>query len=249
MARLEGSRPAVDAYPMGDPTIDGDCIDFTGAVPGTGPNPVDAGPFSVLVLDNLGAPLPTTQVDSWGAHTGLIAGWTLEAKVRGRCPVIQATLVHFSQPALMEAYNADGTLAGTATMSPTQNVAQTLTIQGTSIAFVRIHAPANETLLLRLCCCADLACKADKETKEGKESKDAKELPKELLKERKEFFKEPKELKELPKEQVKEPKEISARSVACHHECRLPPSKIGWHTSSQCSVGLSTSSSRRLGPT
>ena len=54
----------------------------------------------------------------------------------------------------MEAYNADGSLAGIATMTPTQNVAQTLTIEGSAIAFVRIHCPAGRddpaaALLLR----------------------------------------------------------------------------------------------------
>lgn len=210
IARLEGMQQAAGAYPMGDPKLDGDCLDFSGAAPGTGPNPVGAGSFSILVLDPAGTPLPASEVSSWGAHTGLNAGWMLEAKIGGRCPVVQATLVHFSQPAVMEAYNADGTLAGTATMSPTQNVAQTLTIQGTAIAYLRIHSPANETLLVRLCCCADVTCKGEKESKEGKEGKeqkegkDWKELPKEL-KDLKEF---PKEHLKEPHKELKEPKEI-----------------------------------------
>ena len=195
VARLEGTQQAAGAYPMGEPKLDGDCLDFSGAAPGPGPNPVGAGSFSILVLDHTGTPLPASEVSSWGAHTGLNAGWTLEAKIGGRCPVVQATLVHFSQPAVMEAYNADGTLAGSATMSPTHNVAQTLTIQGTAIAYVRIHSPANETLLVRLCCCADVICKGDKEGKEGKEHKEHKEG--------KDWKEPPKELKEL-----KEPKEI-----------------------------------------
>lgn len=217
--RVARLQQAAGAYPMDDPKVDGDCVDFGGAAPGPGPNPVGAGSFSIVVLDHTGAPLPATQVDSWGGHTGLNAGWTLEAKVDGRCPVIQATLVHFAAPATMEAYNSDGTLAGSATMSPTQNVAQTLTIQGTSIAFVRIHSPSNETLLVRLCCCANVVCKRDKESKEGKEGpkegkewnpKELKEFPKEHHKELKDHikeFKEPiKEIKE-PHKEMKEPKE------------------------------------------
>ena len=100
-------------------------------------------------------------------------------------------------------------------MTPTQNVAQTLTIQGTAIAVVRIHCPSDETLLLRLCCCAETPCKGRDEEKpwladhkaivKEKELKEFKEPLKEIkepLKELKEG-KEPKELKEL-----KEPKEI-----------------------------------------
>ena len=216
VARLEGWAPAADIVPMGDPSVESGCIDFTRAAPGPGPNPVNAAQYSVLVLDHTGTPPPNTEVVTWGAHTGLNAGFTLEAKIRGRCPVVQATLVHFSQPAVMEAFESDGTSAGTASMSPTQGVAQTLTIQGKSIAFVRIHAPANETLLLRLCCCAELVCRPDKadkefkEPKEIKEPKEFKEFPKEISKEIKEQHKEflPKEFKEVHKD-IKEPiKEI-----------------------------------------
>ena len=159
---------------------------------------------------------PATQVVNWGSFTGLNAGWTTEIKVDGECPTVQATLVHFAQPATMEAYNSDGTLAGTATMTPTQMVAQTLTIEGTAISFVRITCPQDETILLGLCCCADTTCKsADEEKpfladhkavvkdKELKEPKEFKEPYKEKL-EFKEQIKEPKELKE----QVKEPKEF-----------------------------------------
>jgi hypothetical protein len=126
----------------------------------------------------------------------------MEIKIGGECPIVQATLVHFAQPATMEAFNADGSLAGTATMTPTQMVEQTLTIEGTAIAYVRIYSPSDETILLSLCCCADVPCKSRDEEKPWladhkaviKEPKEFKEL-KEPIKE----FKEPKELKE-PKE-------------------------------------------------
>ena len=52
----------------------------------------------------------------------------------------------------MEAFNADGTLAGTATMTPSQMVEQTLTIEGSAIVYVRIYSPADETILLCFCC-------------------------------------------------------------------------------------------------
>jgi hypothetical protein len=133
----------------------------------------------------------------------------MEIKLDGECPVVQATLVHFAAPATMEAYNADGSLAGTATMTPTQMVAQTLMIEGSAIAFVRIHSPQDETILLRLCCCADTPCKDRDEEKpwlvDHKAVIKDKELQKEL-KERKEYIKEPKEFKE-PFKEMKEPKE------------------------------------------
>ncbi len=192
------------------------CVDFTTLAVGPGPNPVPASPFHVRVLDHLGAPLGATQVVNWGSFTGLNAGFTAEIKVERECPTVQATLVHFAQPATMEAYNSDGSLAGTSTMTPTQMLEQTLTIEGTAISFVRITCPSNETILLSLCCCADTTCKSAEEDKpyladhkavvkdkELKEPKDFKEPHKEKL-EFKEQIKEPKELKE----QVKEPKEF-----------------------------------------
>lgn len=209
VARLEATLQATGARAMWEPRVEGNCIDFGGPAPGPGPNPVSAGTFSITLYDHTGAQLPASQVSSWGSHAGLNAAWTLEAKLGSRCPVVQATLVHFAQPAVMEAYDSSGTLVGTATMGPTQNVEQTLTIQGASIAYVRIRSPQNETLLLRLCCCEEVTCKA----KESKEGKDWKELPKEIPKEHIKELKEPhKELKEFPKELEKavkdEPKEF-----------------------------------------
>lgn len=134
------------------------CVEFTALLPGAGPNPLAASPFHLHVSDHAGAPLPATQIVDWGAFTGLNAGWTTEIKLERGCPTVQATLVHFAQPATMEAYNSDGTLAGTTTMTPSQMVEQTLTIDGTDIAYVRIVCPQDETILLGLCCCADADC-------------------------------------------------------------------------------------------
>jgi len=173
------------------------CVDLTALPVGPGANPVAAPPFYVHVLDYTGAPLPATQVVSWGSFTGLNAGWTMEIKVDGECPTVQATLVHFAHPATMEAYNSDGTLAGTSTMTPTQMLEQTLTIEGTAISFVRITSPQNETILLGLCCCADTTCKSREEEKPF--LADHKTVTKDKDKE----FKEPKEFKE-----GKEPKEF-----------------------------------------
>jgi hypothetical protein len=189
--------------------VDG-CLDFAGLAPGVGPNPVSAPPFDITVFDYTGAPMPQTALSTWGAHTGLNAGWALEAKVSGECPIIQATLVHFVQGAMLEAWNADGTYAGSATMSPTQNVPQTLTIQGTAIARVRITSHQNETLLLKLCCCSELRCEPGGKAKEWKDKEPIKEL-KEPVKELKEF-KEPKEWKE-PFKELKDIREVGGGEI------------------------------------
>jgi len=181
------------------PVQDG-CAEF-GLLPvGAGPNPVVAPPFYVTILDYTGIPQPMTQVVNWGAHTGLNAGWTAEIKLDGECPVVQATLVHFAHPATMVAYNADGSLAGTATMGDTQNVAQTLTIEGSAIAYVQITSPQDETILVSLCCCDDTACKSCEEEKPFLADHKTIRKDKEIFKE----LKEPKEFKELKEKEVKE---------------------------------------------
>jgi Peptidase S7, Flavivirus NS3 serine protease len=213
LARIEAALTgrAAGMGAMWDAKVERGCVDFSQLPPGPGPNPVPAPPFFLTVLDYMGMPLPSTDVVSWGAFSGLNAGWTTEIKIDGKCPVVQATLVHFARASTMEAYNADGTLAGTATMTPTQMVAQTLTIQGSAIVFVRIHCPSDETILLSFCCCEDTPCKGHDEEKpylvdnKGIVKEPIKEL-KEPLKEFKEG-KEPKEFKEQIKE-IKEPKEF-----------------------------------------
>ena len=191
----------------------GSCVDF--ACVETGGDMVVAPPFYLTVLDYNGNPMPT-EIVSWGAHTGLSAGWTVEIKIDGYCPIVQATLVHFSAPATMEAWSGDGSYAGSATMTDVQDVTQTLTIEGIEVTYVRITAPQDETILLSLCCCANLLCgtgeerqaiakpdqseyKAYKEFKEPKEFKEwGKDLKEKEFKER--LPKEWKEWKEDPKE-------------------------------------------------
>jgi len=177
-----------------DVPVRGGCALFGSLPVGPGPNPVAAPPFYLTVLDYTGTPQPMTSVVNWGAHTGLNAGWTVEIKIDGKCPAVQATLVHFARAATMEAYNSDGSLAGTATMGDAQNVAQTLTIEGDAITYVRITCPSNETILVSLCCCCGTACTPckDKEKEKEKDWKEFKEFKEKDLKEPKEF----KELRE-----------------------------------------------------
>jgi hypothetical protein len=67
------------------------------------------------------------------------------------CAVVEATLVTAAQPAVLEAFNSDGTQAGVLAMTGTQNVAETLPVTGTSIDRAVITARADESVLLRFC--------------------------------------------------------------------------------------------------
>jgi hypothetical protein len=127
------------------------CVELAALPPGSGPNPrVDQG-VSFEVLDHTGTPRPTTEIRPMGSFSGLDAGFRVDIKLPQACSAIEATLVHLSQPASLEAFNSDGSSAGTDTMSGPQNVAETLTVAGASIESATITAPQNEALLLRLC--------------------------------------------------------------------------------------------------
>ena len=82
-------------------------------------------------------------------------GLTPASPPRSRSPVpcvaVEATLVHFSQPAQIEAFEVGGASAGVVTMSVGQRTSEALAITGSAIDRVVIKAPQNETLLLRFC--------------------------------------------------------------------------------------------------
>jgi hypothetical protein len=127
------------------------CIELAALPVGTGPNPRIEQGVSFEVRDHTGSPMPGTDVETQGAFTGLDAGFSTEIRLPQLCSAVEATLVHFSRPATLEAFNSDGSSAGTAAMSGPQSVAEALTVTGASIDRALIRAPQDETLLLRLC--------------------------------------------------------------------------------------------------
>lgn len=127
------------------------CIDFSALPPGPGPNPQVQQGVSFEVRDHAGTPVANTRIWAQGAFTGLDTSFTTEIKLPQPCSLVEATLVHFAQPATFEAFNTDGTSAGVRSMSGPQNAPETLTIPGASIGSAVIRAPADETILLRFC--------------------------------------------------------------------------------------------------
>jgi hypothetical protein len=85
------------------------------------------------------------------AFTGLDVGFRTEIVLPVPCTAVEATLVHLSQPATLEAFESGGGSAGSLTMTVGQNVAETLRITGSTIDRAVITAPQDETLLLRFC--------------------------------------------------------------------------------------------------
>jgi hypothetical protein len=157
VAAIESMLTGETLAPFPWPPVRRPCADLTALPVGPVSNPLGIGPVSVTVFDYTGAQPPQAQVVSWGGRTGLNVGFRAELALRG-CPVVQLTLAHFAQPATAEAWNADGTYAGSASMGTAQNQPQTLTISGTAITRVVIRAPSNETILMQVCCCARVDC-------------------------------------------------------------------------------------------
>jgi hypothetical protein len=127
------------------------CIELSPLPLGPGPNPrveqgvsftVDGG-ANPTQIRSLSGPLAT--------FTGLDVGRKTDIELPVPCAAVEATLMTLAQPATFDAFNSDGTLAGSLTMSGAQNVAEPLRIPGTSIEKAVITASQSETLLLRFC--------------------------------------------------------------------------------------------------
>lgn len=127
------------------------CVELAALPVGAGPNPRDEGGVSFEVFDVAGSPRPTTDVPPQGSFVGLDLGRIMQIKLPLPCSSVEATVMHMAQPVTLEAFNSDGSSAGTDTSSATQNAAETLTVSGASIESATITAPQNEALLLRLC--------------------------------------------------------------------------------------------------
>jgi hypothetical protein len=130
------------------PTEVRQCIDFRTMQPGTGPNPRTERGTSFTVQEPSTA---QTRIMTSGSFTGLDCGRQLEIALSSPTTRVELTLVHTAVPARIAAFNANGTSAGTASMSGPPQQAETLSLTGTAIQRVVVTAPQNETLLLEFC--------------------------------------------------------------------------------------------------
>jgi len=128
------------------------CIDFQQFGPTVLSNPFTYRGMIFTAFDHASNPWPDPGIYTWGGFTGFQCGFTLVVQFPQPCREVEVTLVHFSSPASVEAYNTDGMLAGTASMSGPEQQAETLAVSGESIGHLLVYAPQNETLLLTLCC-------------------------------------------------------------------------------------------------
>jgi hypothetical protein len=121
-----------------------ECIDFRSATPGPGPNPRNEQGVIFVIRDFQGNLAPQSEIKNGGLNTG----FELEIRLPSSAAAVELTLVHTATPPTVEAFNRDGTRAGTATMTGS---AETLRITGTEIDRVVVKAPNNEARLLNFC--------------------------------------------------------------------------------------------------
>jgi hypothetical protein len=127
------------------------CVDLAALSVGQGPNPRTESGLVFTVSDHTGTPMPNTEIRTDAGFTGLNMGFSTRVQLPTPASGVDVTLVHFAQPARVEAYDAAGVLVATATMSGPQRSVETLTVSGPQITQAVIHAPQNETLMLKIC--------------------------------------------------------------------------------------------------
>ncbi len=130
-----------------------ECIAFETFSPSTNPNPWIVGGITLEVFDYQYIPVSKALVEDWSGWKGLHCNYRTRISLPDNYSSVEATLVHrhSSSDKRIEAYTANWTLVGTASMSAPQEVAETLKIKGKDIRWVVIEASQDETLLLRFC--------------------------------------------------------------------------------------------------
>jgi hypothetical protein len=115
------------------PGADQTCADFQSFPTRSGANPLAEKGASFLVRDHNGLVKPQTNITALGGFKGLDCGATLEINLPLAVLEVELTLVHFSSPARIEAFESDGSSAATVSTNSQQHVAQTFKLSGTAI--------------------------------------------------------------------------------------------------------------------
>ena len=229
-ALLSGGQPGAPHVEPQGTTV---CADFSTAPVTTGPNPVSSSGATFEVFDYTDTAVAATRVDEWGGIRGLNANYRTRITFPP-CNKVKLVVTHFN-PAGATAYAFDtaSNQVAVASTTPTQGVAQTLTLVGANITRVELKCPQNEVLIKKFCHCATFKKPEKLEGKEKLEPKELKEKPEpKELKEKPE----PKELKEKPepkelkeKPEPKELKEFHEPKQIMEPKQFMEPKQIGEH--------------------
>jgi hypothetical protein len=124
------------------------CVDFL-ALDGKIADSVDG--LQLAAFDAQGTRRPHVAVRSSGGFRGVDCANHLEISLPAATVRVVLTLVHFAQPGRVAARAADGHVVASASMSAAVDTAETITLAAPGIARIVIIAPADETLVTRLC--------------------------------------------------------------------------------------------------
>ncbi len=101
----------------------------------------------------------TQRLRGGGSVTGLDCGFALEVALAAPADAVRLHLVHFAEPATVDALDASGAVVDRARMSNGAGEPEWLVLRG-DIQTIRIDAPADETILIEL-------CRGEEEAEEG----------------------------------------------------------------------------------
>jgi hypothetical protein len=127
------------------------CVDFA-KLRADPPAPVDTiDGLIIQVCGRDGAPLPHAKLRTKGKMRGVDCSHRLDVELPAPSGRVVITLVSFAQPAQLTGFALDGSAVASAVMHAPSKRVETIALSGPEIARVRIDAPQDETLLLRLC--------------------------------------------------------------------------------------------------
>jgi hypothetical protein len=126
------------------------CLDIGAFPAGSHPNPWSIAGYEFSIFEWDGTPASTADVLAMGVATGLNANYETRITLPGPASSVNITLIHFSSPATVKAYDAGGAFVDSATMT-VAGTPQTLTLSGPGITSLVVFAPQNETLILEIC--------------------------------------------------------------------------------------------------
>ncbi|HET8914006.1 MAG TPA: hypothetical protein VFN23_21210, partial [Ktedonobacteraceae bacterium] len=134
----------------GDPPATRTVIDFSNRAPGSGPNPDTEQGVSFNAFDANGKSLPVSHILSvpgMGTQvTGFDCQWNVNVTLPTPATFVQLTLTPLVKSVRVEAFNADGSSAGSATtMIPYGRTPETLTITGQAITRIVIQPHSDFT--------------------------------------------------------------------------------------------------------
>jgi hypothetical protein len=157
----EGIRRVIDTSPQNEtqlhqlcvsaqPKPQLNCVDFTQAAPGPGPNPRDEKGISFAVTRD-GTLVEKTLVTTIQSHTGLFCSTQLDIRLPTTVKRAELKIVFFGEPPRVTARSEDGTIANAPLHNAVAGKPQNVNFSGEALRSFSIIGGGQEVLLLSFC--------------------------------------------------------------------------------------------------